>query len=282
MITRRSLRAGWVTLMNHICADLETQYRGLDNLVAELSDEQWHLETPFFHWSIFDQVAHIAFFDHEALWAIEKPELFRNRAGGVMGAIKDGGRLPDYINPLLGIEGHAQLLSLWRKTRSRLLENFQKSAPQDRIIWYGPDMSARSFITARLMETWAHSQDVYDTLGIQRQTGSGLHHVAHLGVITFGWSFTVRGLQAPKSKPRIELEGPNGERWEWGDAEAPERLWGSAEEFCLVTTQRRNIADTALQWQGEGVGKWLSIAQAFAGVAQEPPAPGVRVVRHHK
>ena len=139
--------------MNHICADLETQYRELDNLVAELSDEQWHLETPFFHWSIFDQVAHIAFFDHEALWAIEKPELFRNRAGGVMGAIKDGGRLPDYINPLLGIEGHGQLLSLWRKTRSRLLENFQKLTPQDRIIWYGPDMSVLSFITARLMET---------------------------------------------------------------------------------------------------------------------------------
>jgi uncharacterized protein (TIGR03084 family) len=271
-----------MALMKHICADLEIQYQELDNMVAELSDEQWHRETPFFHWSIFDQVAHIAFFDNEALLAIEKPVLFRKRVGGLMAAIEAGGRLPDYTNPLLGIEGPTQLMSVWRKTRSRLLDCLRMMAPQDRIIWYGPDMSARSFITARLMETWAHSQDVYDTLGIQRQTGSGLRHVAHLGVITFGWSFTVRGLQAPKSKPRIELEGPNGERWEWGDAEAPERLWGSAEEFCLVTTQRRNIADTALQWQGEGVGKWLSIAQAFAGVAQEPPAPGVRVVRHHK
>jgi hypothetical protein len=31
-----------------------------------------------------------------------------------------------------------------------------------RITWYGPSMSARSFVTARLMEAWAHGQDVAD------------------------------------------------------------------------------------------------------------------------
>ena len=32
----------------------------------------------------------------------------------------------------------------------------------------GPDMSARSSISARHMETWAHAQELYDTLGVDR------------------------------------------------------------------------------------------------------------------
>jgi uncharacterized protein (TIGR03084 family) len=139
-------------------------------------------------------------------------------------------------------------------------------------------MSAISFASARLMETWAHSQDVFDTLEIKRVNCTGLRHVAHMGVATFGWSFILRKLNTPDIKPRIELTGPADEKWAWGVPHAIERVWGSAEEFCLVVTQRRNVADTALKWQGKHVAKWLTIAQAFAGVPQNPPAPGIRAI----
>ena len=168
---------------------------------------------------------------------------------------------------------------LWRKTRTELLNRLEQIVPKQRIVWYGPDMSARSFATARLMETWAHSQDVFDTLRVKRKNTARLRHVAHIGVTTFAWSFAIRNLFPPKSRPRVELIGPSGECWEWGEPGAKEKVIGSAEEFCLVVTQRRNIADTSLLCHGDHVKQWLTFAQAFAGEAQDPPAPGERVIR---
>lgn len=264
--------------MKNICSDLENQYLELENLVAGLDEAQWRLETPFFNWTIFDEVGHIAFFDHEALLAIEETEQFKQRVNGVAEVILTGGSMPAYTNQLLGLDSPENLMSLWRDTRTRLLQRLGEMAPRDRVPWYGPDMSARSFTTARLMETWAHSQDVFDTLCIKRNNGAGLRHVAHIGVITFGWSFMVRGLPVPEFTPRVELTGPGGENWDWGETNAPERVAGSAEEFCLVATQRRHVADTSLQADGETVKKWLTFAQAFAGAPQDHPEPGSRVI----
>ena len=264
--------------MKGICPDLELQYQEFDDFVTRLDEKQWCHKTPFFQWTIFDEVAHIAFFDHEALLAIEDPDQFKERAKGVMEVILSNGRWPDYMNPLLGPEKPAELLLLWRDIRNRLIRRLNDMYSKDRLPWYGPDMGARSFATARLMEVWAHSQDVFDTLRIKRVNGDRLLHIAHIGVNTFGWSFVSRQLTPPDIKPRVELTGPGGDKWEWGEAHASERVWGSAEEFCLVVTQRRNLADTGLKWKGKNVGKWLTIAQAFAGVAQDPPAPGVRVI----
>jgi len=45
---------------------------------------------------------------------------------------------------------------------------------------------------------------------------------------------------------------------------------GTALDFCLVVTQRRNVADTGLVVTGTLAEEWIGIAQAFAG----PPGPG--------
>ena len=45
-------------------------------------------------------------------------------------------------------------------------------------------MGAKSFLTARLMETWAHGIDVADALGVTREPTDRLRHVAQLGFIT--------------------------------------------------------------------------------------------------
>ncbi len=264
--------------MKQICTDLNRQYQEFDDLVAGLKEPQWYRKTPFFEWTIFDEVAHIAFFDHEALLAMSDRSKFRERARGVMEVILSDSNWPAYTNPLLGPETPGELLLLWRDIRDRLIARLSQLTPKDRLPWYGPDMSARSFATARLMETWAHSQDVYDTLGLRRVNCAGLRHVAHIGVSALAWSFTVKNLPAPDIQPRVELTGPDGEKWDWGASDAPEKVWGSAEEFCLVVTQRRNVADTGLQWQGEHVAQWLKIAQAFAGISQHHPLPGIRVI----
>jgi uncharacterized protein (TIGR03084 family) len=120
------------------------------------------------------------------------------------------------------------------------------------------------------METWAHGQDIADTLGVRRQPTARLRHVAHIGVSTFGFSFRLRGRAVPTAPVRIELTAPHGTRWSWGPAEADNKVCGPALDFCLVVTQRRHPIDTELTITGPVATEWMSIAQAFAGA----PGPG--------
>ena len=53
---------------------------------------------------------------------------------------------------------------------------FTKLDPRTRLPWFGPDMSAASSLTARIMETWAHTQDIADALGVTREPTSRLRH----------------------------------------------------------------------------------------------------------
>src|SRR5471030_2930782 len=95
--------------------------------------------------------------------------------------------------------------------------------PHDRVPWFGPPMGALSFVSARLMETWAHGQDVADALGAIRVPTARLRHIAHLGVRARPFSYVVRGLEVPGDVVSVELVGPSGERWEW-DGGSPSQI----------------------------------------------------------
>jgi uncharacterized protein (TIGR03084 family) len=148
-----------------------------------------------------------------------------------------------------------------------------------RVKWAGPDMSVRSSITARLMETWAHGQEVYDELGVVRVNGDRIRNIVVLGNNTYGWTFAVRGEQAPQPVPHLVLQAPSGEIWTYNEPSAEERIEGSAEAFCQVVTQVRNVADTDLVVCGPNAAQWMQKAQCFAGPPETPPAPGVRGTR---
>jgi uncharacterized protein (TIGR03084 family) len=138
-------------------------------------------------------------------------------------------------------------------------------------------MSARSFATARIMEVWAHGQDIFDALQIRREPTDRLQHIAHMGVATFGWSFMNRQMEIPDAEVRVELRAPSGDRWTWGPENATNQIKGSAQDFCLVITQRRNVVDTQLAVTGDTAAQWMTIAQAFAGPPADPPEPGSRI-----
>jgi uncharacterized protein (TIGR03084 family) len=135
-------------------------------------------------------------------------------------------------------------------------------------------MSAMSHATARLMETWAHGQDVVDGLGLERPPTARLRHIAHLGVRTRAYSYQQRNLTPPATDVHVVLEAPDGGTWTWGDVAAPDRVTGPALDFCLVVVQRRHLDDTALRVEGLHAREWLLIAQAFAGNAGAGRRPG--------
>ena len=169
-----------------------------------------------------------------------------------------------------------ELLRGWREDRLRFVDVAASLDPSQRVPWYGPAMAARSFITARLMETWAHGQDVADALGIDRRPSARLRHVAHLGVRARPFSYTINGLPLPEADIAVRLTGPDGEAWEWGPSDTgPVNLVsGSALDFCLAVTQRRNLADTSLTIAGAAAAEWMTIAQAFAGGPGTGRRPG--------
>jgi uncharacterized protein (TIGR03084 family) len=253
-----------------LCDDLAAEHAALDALVAALPEVAWDTPTPAAGWTVRDQVGHLAYYDGQARLAVEDPNRFGVEASGATQEQLEQQHLAQGRR----LTGDA-LLAWWRAARAALLRALRGLHQGSRVPWYGPPMGAATFISARLMETWSHGHDVADALGLALPATARLRHVAHLGVRTRAFSYALRGLTPPAAEVRVELNGPGGERWCWGDERAPDRVVGPARDFCLVVTQRRHPADTALAATGPLASEWLSLAQAFAGRPGAGRPPGL-------
>jgi uncharacterized protein (TIGR03084 family) len=250
--------------LSALTAELAAESAWLAGILGPLAPPEWQLATPAVGWTIADQVSHLAYFDETTLLSIRDPGRFRREAAALTGR---GDDFPDQIAAEYRHLGPAALLRWFRAARQALLDGYAGADPAARLPWYGLDMRPASSITARLMETWAHGQDVADTLGLRRPATGRLRHVAHLGIRSLPYSYAVNGLPRPDAPIRVELAAPDGGQWTWGPADAGDRVSGTALDFCLVVTQRRHLSDTGLVATGETAGEWIAIAQAFAGAA---------------
>ncbi|SFP45851.1 TIGR03084 family protein [Geodermatophilus dictyosporus] len=250
-----------------LVADLAAESADLDRVLAALDGAAWATPTPAAGWDVADQVAHLAWFDEAATRAAVDPAGFRAEADALTA---HGEGFVDVLAAAHRGRAPADLLAWWRAARREYLRVLGGLDPATSLPWYGPPMSAASSGTARLMETWAHGQDVVDAVGATREPTDRLRHVAHLGVATRGWSSRVHGEEPPDGPVRVELAVPGGGTWTWGPADAADRVTGPALDFCLLVTQRRHRADLALRATGPAADHWLDVAQAFAG----PPGAG--------
>jgi uncharacterized protein (TIGR03084 family) len=251
--------------MHEICQDLAAEHDALDAVLAPIDEAAWSRATAADGWDVKDTVHHIAYFDDCAREAVVDPDGFQRRMMSLLAGEVDH-----------AADAHAdtgaELLARWRAARHELETALAPLDPKARIAWFGPPMSARSFATARLMEAWSHGRDVADALGARIEPSDRIRHIAHLGVVTRGWSYVNRGL-APNEVPvRVELLAPSGAMWTWGPEDAADRVSGAAEDFCLVVTQRRSIGDVGLDVEGEAAEEWMRVAQAFAGPPTLTPA----------
>jgi uncharacterized protein (TIGR03084 family) len=253
--------------------DLVAEQQALDAVVAPLTPDQWSLPTPSPRWSIADQIGHLTYFDTTAALAISDPDAFvAHRTELTSRLTTDELAVDELTLGAFRLLTPLEQLTEWRHRRDELERAGRTLADSTRVEWYGPSMGAKSFLTARLMEVWAHGQDVCDAIGVDRPPTDRLRHIAQLGVITRGWSYLVRGEQPPDTQVLVELAAPSGAIWTWGEA-GPNRITGPAVDFCLVVTQRRHLDDTSLIVQGDDARDWMSKAQAFAGGPTTGPAP---------
>ncbi|MEV0229405.1 TIGR03084 family metal-binding protein [Nonomuraea sp. NPDC050786] len=248
--------------MAELLDDLRAETASFEALLQPLRDEDWERPTPAEGWAIRDQVSHLAWFDGAAVLAATDPDAYE-------ASLKDFRSVDDVALESRGMSP-GELREWFRAARSRSLEVFATLDARERVPWFGPAMSAASFVTARLMETWAHGQDVADALGVVREPTARLRHVAMMGFRARPYSFAVRGLPVPAEPVRAELTMPDGTLWTAGPDDADSAVRGPILDFCLAVTQRVHLSDTALELTGGPARAWMEIAQAFAG----PPGKG--------
>jgi uncharacterized protein (TIGR03084 family) len=252
-----------------VLADLAAESSWLDGVLSGLDADGWTRLTPAPGWTVAHQIAHLTWTDAQSLCAATDTEAFNRRIEQLLteGVTIDGA----------AAEGAARapedLLADWRDGRERLAEALATVPRGTKLPWFGPPMSAASMGTARLMETWAHGQDIADALDVEHPPTGRLRHVAELAVRTRNFAFTTRGLTPPSDSFFIRLAAPDGSQWTWGPSDATQRIEGTALDLCLLATQRVNRADTGLVATGPDADRWLDIAQTFAGPPGEGRAP---------
>ena len=258
--------------------DFEAECAALATLLAPLADADFSRKTEFKAWTINDIMSHLYMGDSSALLTLTEPDAYA-AARAIRVQAQDAGEtmLSFQRKWAGGLEGQA-LTDAWRQSSSKTAAAYADADPKQRVKWVGPDMSARSSITARLMETWSHSQAIYDLLGVVREDHDGIRAIAHLGAITYGWTFQNRKEDPPGPPPHIRLTAPSGAIWEWNadTSEPGERIEGPATDFCQVVAQTRNVQDVSLTVTGKNASTWMAKAQCFAGPPNDPPAPGTR------
>lgn len=254
-----------------VLADLTAECAELDDIVSGLTADDWRRETPAAGWTIAHQIGHLAWTDEVALLAATDADAF---AAALQAAVEEFDTYVDRAAAEWAALEPTDLLAAWRDGRQKLADALTAVPEGAKVPWFGPPMSPMSMATARLMECWAHGQDVADTLGVHRPITDRIRHVAHIGVRARDYAYLIRNEQVPPEQFRVELVGPSGDLWTWGPEDALQRITGPALDFCLLVAQRRHRDDLALVAEGADADHWLDIAQAFAGPSGEGRKPG--------
>ena len=254
-----------------VLADLTAEAAVVDELVSGLTEEQWETPTPAPGWRVREQIAHLTFILRIAGLAAAQPEVFvamtKSLTGGldvaVNAALKEFEHDPAEV-----------LLTKWRADRDQAVKALA-AVPGDQLVpWLVRPLPPYVLACAGMMELFGHGQDVADALGVRPVRTDRLGHLVGFAVRVRDFGYEAHGLTPPETEFRFEITGPSGALWTFGPEDSPERITGSAEDFCLLVTRRRHRDDLGLRAEGALADGWLDIAQAYRGPAGEGRAPG--------
>ena len=256
--------------------DFRDECNAVYSILENLKEQDYEMPTQFKGWTFNNVIGHLHVWNYAADISLKDGDEWKNFANSALQALGNGSSMNEFEQTITkGIQG-PELLSMWKEYYTDMTERFAVADPKKRVKWMGPDMSVRSSISARHMETWAHAQELYDSLGLDRINEDRIKNIVIIGNNTFKWCFTVHKKPLPSIRPYLKLISPSGEIWEYNEFSEEHKIEGLAEEFCQVVTQVRNIKDVNLKLTGSIAEEWMSVAQCFAGGAEQPPKPGTR------
>ena len=253
--------------LTDVFTDLVAEGEALDKIVAGLDASQWALQTPAPGWTIKHQVAHMASVFRIAGLAASDPDLFVKQTAGAEGNFDAA--VAQMLKPYLAAPTEG-LLAKWRAELDTAVTALA-AVPSDQLVpWIARQLPAGVLACAGMMELFAHGQDIADTVGAQLEITDRIGHLAWFATRNRDFGYQVRGLTPPEAPFRYEFTAPSGTVWEFGPADAEQRITGPALDFCLLATRRRHRDDLAIRATGSDADQWLDIAQAYRG----SPGPG--------
>ncbi|MEO2168538.1 MAG: TIGR03084 family metal-binding protein, partial [bacterium] len=251
--------------------DFRAEADVLHEFLKTLPTAAWNTPTGFLGWTPWDVVAHLHYFDLVSELSLAGEDAFTSKRDALIQKLTARQTNRAIAREEFGELAPAALLDKWQTTYRKLTDALAVAEPKRRLPWFGPDMGVRMFTTARYMEVWSHSQEIYDLMGVSRTYDDRIRNIVTIGMKTFAWTFVNRGEEVPGPPPHVRLKAPSGEVWDYGEPSDEEYVKGSAVEFCHVVTQGRNIADVHLEVKGPVATRWMAVAQCFAGGATDPP-----------
>jgi uncharacterized protein (TIGR03084 family) len=238
--------------VREILSDLVAEQQFLDQFLQKIGPKDWERPTPAKGWSIRDTISHLADSAHlagDALAGGNAIETYRtapNLDALRQEAVKKGRKMR-----------YQDVIEWWRGGRAKVVEPLSRMDADHRIDWIAGSMSARTFATMRLMETWAHGLDIYAAMKTDVEDTARIRHICFLGWKTLPYAF--KAADEDYSPVRVEVIGPAYAKWVFGPADTDQVIKGPAGEFARLAVRRikrkdaknlkasGDVAETALQ-----------------------------------
>jgi Mycothiol maleylpyruvate isomerase N-terminal domain. len=84
-----------------------------------LNDDQWQTQTPFFNWTIKDEISHIAYFDRAAYYSATDQKAFQKDMEQMLEGFVDYSQMHKKVNSVGGNMSANDLLVWWRDNRQK-------------------------------------------------------------------------------------------------------------------------------------------------------------------
>jgi len=245
--------------MREILADLVAEQQALDQMLQRAPERDWKKSTRAKGWTVQDTISHLAWSEDYALHALQDE---RTRLREIAGSPSVDG-----FNQLGVKAGRGkrpqEVIEWWRFSRAAVVDSLSRSVAEDRVPWMVGDMSARTFATFRLMETWAHGLDIRAALEREDEDTARLRHIAWLGWVTLPYAFEQAG-EDYDEPIRVELTGPGYARWVFGPDDSENTIKGAAGDWCRIVVRRMEVSDAQnLTATGPVAETALSLARIF-------------------
>jgi uncharacterized protein (TIGR03084 family) len=242
-----------------VLEDLDEEQTRLDQILADLAPSQWGSASACAGWSVADVVLHLAQTEEAVIGSLTGAGF---NAPAVSASSVD--ELMDRWVAAERGEPGTKVLERWRTARRSALEAYRQADPATPVQWAAAPLKPRSLATTRLSEHWIHTLDVADPLGISVPDTDRLWQVARLAHRTLPYAFSLAGRGDPP-RVRLELEGPTGEPWTFGEEGADVLIRGMAGEFCRIAARRLSPADAgSITTQGERGAEVLELVRTYA------------------
>jgi uncharacterized protein (TIGR03084 family) len=235
------------------------------SLVSGLTNPESEIETRCIGWSVADVLLHLAQSDEMAIASLtggfgDVPVDSTNGWGG-------GTSVDDSVSRMVERERgspYGDVLQRWTATPSRLLSVLNAINLSTRVPWVAGDLSARTLAAARLSETWIHTGDIAEAVGVELVPTGRLMLIARLAWRTLPFAFTASGLTM-SGPVAFGLVGPSGEQWEFiPDEPVVTTISGLATDLCAVAARRIDPAATTLVGEGPDAVDVLALVRTYA------------------